>query len=64
MSHSRFVLRCRPDVRVTMMIQSRRLYDCLISVLDQKGQEFGDIRLVLESGMRNGAVSLMKDVRE
>lgn len=31
-------------------------------MLDRNGQDFGDIRRVLESGMRNGAVSLMKDV--
>ena len=40
----------------------RRLYDCLVSVLDEKDHDFGDIRRVLERGMRNGAVSLMKDV--
>lgn len=41
--------------------QSRN-YDCLVSMLDQKGHDFGDIRRVLERGMKNGAVSLMKDV--
>lgn len=35
----------------------------MISVLDEKDRDFGDIRRVLERGMKNGAVSLMKDVR-
>lgn len=40
----------------------RRLYDCLGSLLDEKGANFSDIRRVLEGGMKTGAVSLMKDV--
>lgn len=45
-------------------LHCRRLYDCLVSALDEKGEEFGDIRRVLERGMKNGAVSLMKDVSD
>lgn len=45
-------------------LQSRRLYDCLVSVLDEKGHDFGEIRRVLEKGMKNGALSLMKDVSQ
>lgn len=40
----------------------RRLYDCLVSLMEEKGAEWSDIRGVLERGMRNGAISLMKDV--
>ncbi|CAM9719659.1 unnamed protein product [Pylaiella littoralis] len=49
------------EMLVRTRLSRRRLYDCLVSVLDQRGQEFGDIRRVLESGMRNGTISLMKD---
>lgn len=41
----------------------RRLYDCLVSLLNEKGAKFSDIRRVIERGMKTGAVSLMKDVR-
>lgn len=41
----------------------RRLYDCLVALLDEKGAKFSDIRRILERGMKTGAVSLMKDVR-
>ena len=39
------------------------MYDCLVSLLDEKGAKFCDIRRVLERGMKTGAISLMKDVR-
>lgn len=56
------VRRCTPFVGSNK--QPRRLYDCLITVLDKKDEDFGEVRRVLESGMKNGAVSLMKDVSE
>eukprot|EP00752_Nemacystus_decipiens_P018709 g16773.t1 len=49
------------EMNVRTRLSRRRLYDCLVSVLDDKGQDFDDIRRVLERGMKNGAVSLMKD---
>lgn len=52
----------RIDQPIVPPTKFRRLYDSLVSVLDHKGQDFTDIRRVLESGMKNGAVSLMKDV--
>ncbi|CAM9355466.1 unnamed protein product [Ectocarpus fasciculatus] len=49
------------EMLVRTRLSRRRLYDCLVSVLDEKDHDFGGIRRVLERGMRNGAVSLMKD---
>ncbi|CAM9488583.1 unnamed protein product [Ectocarpus sp. 4 AP-2014] len=49
------------QMMVRTRLSRRRLYDCLISMLDEKDHDFDDIRQVLERGMKNGAVSLMKD---